>query len=250
MVLVGAPLLERIPLSEFQRLIIRLFSVVGVFLQVLIFSRFVDRDTLSSFGFNSRISRKEFYYSTLGVGIIIIVGFSLLLVSGHVEVQSVSFQLYPFLQSILFFLLVAFGEELAFRGYLLKNLLQSTNEATALLISAVMFAFVHLMNPNIGWIGFFHLILSGLLLGIAWLYRRNIWLPVSIHFFWNFIQTQLGFDVSGNPNYSVVVTKLPYSSVWNGGEFGFEGSVLCVVMELVAVYWFWLLYRKKVWDLA
>ncbi|PTN10441.1 hypothetical protein C8N47_10189 [Mangrovibacterium marinum] len=245
MLLVDAPFDMKVPLSENQRLIIRIFSVCGLLLQMVVFSRFIDQEPFRVFGFNSRFSKSEFFYAMVAVLMIFTVGFSSLYVTGQLTIGGINWRNDSILQSVLFFLLVAFEEELLFRGYLLKNLLQSTTEPVALVVSSITFALLHLMNPNIDWIGFVNLVLAGLFLGIAWLYRRNLWLPVTIHFFWNFIQTHLGFEVSGNPNYSILVTAVPSQSIWNGGKFGFEGSIICVVLQLLTVVLFWMLYRKR-----
>ncbi len=58
----------------------------------------------------------------------------------------------------------------------------------AIAISAAAFGYIHFRNPGATAITMFGNGLGGLMYGIAFLGGRNIWLPVGLHFGWNFFQ--------------------------------------------------------------
>ncbi|WP_049134479.1 CPBP family intramembrane glutamic endopeptidase, partial [Bacteroides fragilis] len=149
------------------------------------------------------------------------------------------------LLSGLFFAMVAIVEETMMRGYVLGRLLRTRlNKFISLLISSLLFALLHLMNPNVAFLPMLNLVLGGLLLGASYLYTRNLWFPVSLHFFWNWIQGPvLGYEVSGNRFCETLFSlRLPANNLINGGVFGFEGSLVCTVLAtlftLFIIWWF------------
>ena len=88
------------------------------------------------------------------------------------------------LLSGLFFAMVAIVEETMMRGYVLGRLLRTRlNKFISFLISSLLFALLHLMNPNVAFLPMLNLVLGGLLLGASYLYTRNLWFPISLHFF-------------------------------------------------------------------
>ena len=149
------------------------------------------------------------------------------------------------LLSGLFFAMVAIVEETMMRGYVLGRLLRTRlNKFISLLISSLLFALLHLMNPNVAFLPMLNLVLGGLLLGASYLYTRNLWFPISLHFFWNWIQGPvLGYEVSGNRFCETLFSlRLPANNLINGGAFGFEGSLVCTVLAtlftLFIIWWF------------
>lgn len=78
----------------------------------------------------------------------------------------------------------------------------------AILIIAAVFGYVHIRNPGATPITAFGNALGGLMYGIAFLGGRNIWLPIGMHFSWNFVQgSVLGFHVSGRVPESLITQE-------------------------------------------
>jgi len=144
------------------------------------------------------------------------------------------------------FVLVALAEELLLRGYVLNNLMKSMNRLIALAVSAVMFSLIHVFNSNFSWIGFWNLLLAGILLGLPYIYTKSLWFPIALHFSWNFFQGIIfGFNVSGHVTYSLFTQSRTADTIWNGGKFGFEGSVLSLVFQIIAILALWWYYSKR-----
>lgn len=156
-----------------------------------------------------------------------------------VAVNPVSFIIIP--------LTVAFTaailEEILIRGILFRVLEEKLGSYIALAISAIIFGALHLSNPGATLVSALCVsIEAGILLGAAFIYSRNLWFPIAIHFAWNFMQSGIfGAITSGNEKAeSLLVTKIE-GSVWiTGGEFGPEGSfqaiIFCSIASVLLVF--------------
>lgn len=122
----------------------------------------------------------------------------------------------------------------------------SFNKYIALLISSLIFSLLHAANPHFNLIGMLGLFIAGLFFGLSYIYTKNLWFPIALHFSWNFFQgTIFGFNVSGKDTYSVLVTNETISSLWNGSSFGFEGSLLSVLFQILAIGVLYLILKKR-----
>ena len=131
-----------------------------------------------------------------------------------------------------------FGEELLFRGYGFQILLAAAGPWATILPVGVLFALLHGNNPNATWFGLANTAGFGILLGYAYLRSRDLWLPVGLHFGWNFTLPLFGVNLSGLrmkvTGYEMAWTAGP---VWSGGAYGPEASVLTTgVIVLLALY--------------
>ena len=208
--------------------------------------QFIDRNSFKSLGF----AWKE-YSNEAGIGLftgIAILGIaSLLLIAlGYVSMNVGAFAVEDFLLETVFLVFVAFVEELMFRGYLLNNLLQSTNKWIALVISAIVFAIFHISNPDISVLPVINIFVAGLLLGLNYIYTKNLWFGILLHFAWNYFQGPVfGYEVSGFKMSTVIQQTVSGPDLWTGGEFGFEGSLLCTVLQIITILFFYLMFKKR-----
>ncbi len=212
---------------------------------VAIFVKSSDNITSNYIGLAFKGRLKDLFIGTAVGGSIITVGFGILILLNEISIERVNVEPTELFLSLGLFIAVAFSEELIFRGYILSKLLTNFGVKSSLIISSVIFAILHLSNDNITILAFFDLIIAGILLGAFYLYTRNLWMVIGLHFGWNFIQTHLGFNVSGLDSYSVVEIRIMQSNTLNGGNFGFEGSYLSTIAQLVTLCILFYLYNKK-----
>ncbi len=233
-------------LTPFQQTVSELFGLAAAFFVVWIFREKVDRKSFLSIGFQMKNFIKDVSLGLiLGIAIMVL-GFGVLLVFGEIHVEAVQFDLDRLLLGLLLFVCVALEEELLVRGYILNNFMDSWSKYLALAVSSLLFAMLHLANPNLTFLSFFNILLAGLLLGLSYIFTRNIWFPVALHFSWNFFQgTILGFQVSGNETWSLVKQTRLTDTLLNGGSFGFEGSLLAVIFQVVALALVFFFFRKR-----
>ena len=130
------------------------------------------------------------------------------------------------------FLLVAVGEEIIFRGVLFKWIDERFGFWWAIGVSGLLFGLVHWMNPGgTLWASIAIAIEAGVLLGAAYKWSGTLWLPIGIHWAWNFTQGNIfGFAVSGNGAGESLIQATVEGPAWlTGGAFGAEASVITVI---------------------
>jgi hypothetical protein len=219
-----------------------LSSVVSVFL----FRKFFDRKSFASLGFSTKGHGHEMISGFFLAPALIGMGLIFLYITNHLEWDYNGFNPQTFFIDGGTLLILAFSEELLFRGYVLNNLMESFNKWAALIISAVLFALFHLGNPGISTIPFVSIFLAGILFGINYVYTKNLWFPILLHFGWNLFQGPLyGFKVSGVHFSSLLQTDLKGDISITGGDFGFEGSFVAAALLLITVLGFYLFNEKK-----
>ena len=187
-----------------------------------------------------------------GIGVAVALygaGFLLLLLAGGISVTSVNSCFSSLLQTWIFFFFVALFEETACRGFLLGRMMDAgVNKFVALFLSSAVFSSLHLFNPNFAAVPFFNLLLAGVLLGSAYIYTRNLWFAIMLHWFWNWLQGPvLGFEVSGNRiGESLLTLQTPDMPLLNGGPFGFEGSLVCTALMVACTFLVIRYYERQV----
>ena len=223
-------------LTSQQHLAISIFNLIGTFLVVWLFTKFVDKDKFINLGFKIKSRFKEICYGILIGAIIMLLGYGLLILANEITFDKIIVNYKEIIMSITFFGIVAIVEETLIRGYVLKNLMISFNKYVALIVSSLLFASMHLANPNMSLFNFFSLFLAGIFLGISYIFTKNLWFPIALHFSWNLSQTFLGFNVSGQDIYSIVEFEITNNNNYiNGGNFGFEGSIFSTIFQIICI---------------
>ena len=119
-------------------------------------------------------------------------------------------------------------EELLFRGYPFQRLVEGTGSVVAILLSASLFGLLHAPNPHSTHLSIVNTMLAGVLLSLAYLKTRALWLPIGFHFSWNWTMALAGFPVSGLEVFEMPWRVVPSAErVWlHGGEYGPEGGLI------------------------
>lgn len=150
------------------------------------------------------------------------------------QTQPVSQVVQASLLMLLAYVLTGWGEELLFRGYIMQNLISGLNEYWGVVLSAILFALVHLANPHPSLDAVIGLILSGIFFAFAYLRTRLLWLPIGIHIGWNFFEgTVFGFPVSGTNSFMLLRQSVSGPAVITGGPFGPEAGLVLLLALLI-----------------
>tara|TARA_B100001094_G_scaffold333114_1_gene408704 strand:+ start:1615 stop:2484 length:870 start_codon:yes stop_codon:yes gene_type:complete len=215
---------------------LKVIEFLSVMLCVWLFIRFIDRKPLKSIGLILKGYEKDLKLGlALGAGLIAI-GFLILFILGYLSVDGFSFPVGTLILYFLLFVVVSFHEEIMMRGYVLNNLMQSMNRYAALSISSVIFMSIHLLNPNVNFLSVVNLFLAGIVLGIYYIHKPNLWLPIGMHLTWNFFQGPIfGFEVSGIETKSIINQSVRGNEIITGGAFGFEGSILATILIITII---------------
>jgi membrane protease YdiL (CAAX protease family) len=130
----------------------------------------------------------------------------------------------------------AVGEEIVFRGVIFRLLEEAFGTAVALVVSAIVFGLLHLVNSGATITGVVAVALeAGVLLGLAYALARSLWLPIGIHLGWNFTEGGIfGSAVSGGASAGVFPMAPNGPTLLTGGTFGLEASIISVAVCLTA----------------
>lgn len=142
------------------------------------------------------------------------------------------------------FVFAAAAEEMLFRGYPLQTLTRANLAWLGVLLTSVPFAAVHLNNPNaVPGFTFLNTALAGVWLAVAYLRTRSLWLPLALHWSWNWAQASLlGLPVSGIERIAPapLLRALNVGPDWlTGGAYGIEGGAACTVALLISTLVIW-----------
>ncbi|MHC3471066.1 CPBP family intramembrane glutamic endopeptidase [Streptomyces sp. 7R007] len=128
----------------------------------------------------------------------------------------------------------AVTEELMFRGFALQALEQLWGSRAAIVITGLFFGVAHLGAPGAGvWSALAIAVEAGVMLGAAFLWRRNIWFVAGLHFAWNTAEQLLGIPVSGHTPEGLFTVDAHGSAMLNGGTFGLEASMVPVLIGVL-----------------
>jgi len=221
-----------------------LVAAIAGTLAVIIARRYFDKKTLLSFGLKlDGLAIKDWLYGFLLSFLMAGSVFLLLLWLGLLEFESVNPDILTLkflwnflLMFVAFCILTAWWEELVFRGYLLQNMINGMGKNWAVIISCILYGAVHATNPNASIISSSIIVLFGFMRLYGYLRTSQLWLSMGMHAGWNFFQGPVfGFGTSGYETESVLIHKLNGSDWLTGGKFGPEGSVITILIVLIAI---------------
>ena len=231
---------------DLNTMIILEYSMIFFMVILLwLFMKFIDKQPFIQIGLQTKGRLKEFNYGIFLGFIIMGAAFLFLFSINEIVFVDFSFNIIKVLLSIILFTGVSVFEEVVFRGYMLKNLLESFNPYLALFISSIFFSLIHGSNPNVTTLGLCNIFLAGFFLGASYVFTKNLWFPIALHFSWNFFQSMFGFKVSGLDSYSIIEFTIPENNMLNGGEFGFESSYLSIIILILGIFIIWNYFKNN-----
>ena len=132
----------------------------------------------------------------------------------------------------------ALAEELAMRGYLLTTLVDGVGAPFAVAITSVLFAVLHLLNPDPTFLSAGMVALAGLFLAVVRLTTGSLWAAWVAHLAWNLVQAVvLHAPVSGLPLATPGYRLVDHGPTWaTGGPWGPEGGLAAAAGMLVATF--------------
>jgi hypothetical protein len=142
---------------------------------------------------------------------------------------------------------VAIFEEILLRGIIFRIMEEKLGSYSSLIISGVIFGAAHLLNPGSTLISSLCIGLVGIIFGASYIYSRSLWLPIAIHFSWNFVQSGIfGAVTSGNEKTnSLFTTAISGPELITGGAFGPEGTIQATLLWLIVSVLFMIVITKQ-----
>ena len=180
-------------------------------------------------------------FATLAVAVVIaIIGRGLRFSINHVESALI---VRSMIGSGVILVIAAFAEEAMFRGYALQTLTRARLAWLGVALTLALFGVAHLTNPNV--VPGFTLIntsIAGLWFAVAYLRTRSLWLPLGLHWSWNWaLGWFFGLPVSGLDLASHPLLKASDTGpLWlTGGSYGIEGGIAATIALLLCTLFVW-----------
>lgn len=142
----------------------------------------------------------------------------------------------------------AVTEELLFRGLLFRLVEERLGTWLSLLLTGVLFGLVHLANPDAGlWGATAVTIEAGFMLAACYAATRTLWVPIGLHFGWNFAAAGIfSVVVSGNgESQGLLDASTSGPMLLSGGDFGPEASLYTVLAGLALTVVFLALAHRR-----
>jgi membrane protease YdiL (CAAX protease family) len=139
-------------------------------------------------------------------------------------------------------------EELIFRGIIFRITEGRFGTWIALVFTSLLFGLSHLFNAHATlWGAIAIAIEAGGMLGAAYAATRRLWLPIGLHFAWNFAEGGIfGTEVSGSDTpQGLLHSTMSGPTLLTGGEFGPEASIYTVLAGAIATIVFMWLARRR-----
>jgi membrane protease YdiL (CAAX protease family) len=228
-------------LGEFIESLIMIVIMISIYFLLI---RKIERRSVHEFSTNSCLT--EMMAGTLIGGTLIGAVILILSVFGFYTIQSFN-PAKNLLDGLIIFGAGAIFEEIIFRLVIFKLLEEYFGSWISMLISALLFGVAHMFNENATlWSAITIAIEAGILLSMAFIFTRRIWMIFGIHFTWNFMQaTVFGLPASGL-EFPGIINAAITGPVWlSGGDFGVEASLITVILGLVLSYF---LFKKAYLD--
>lgn len=133
-------------------------------------------------------------------------------------------------------------EELWFRGYIMKMIENNIGKKLSIIITAVIFSLLHIINIESSYNTFdiLLLIISGIIVGIMFasiVYKSgSIWTAVIVHIFWNSIIggiMHVGINQSETAIYTYILDN--DLNIITGGNIGIEVSLPAMIGYLIII---------------
>jgi membrane protease YdiL (CAAX protease family) len=216
------------------------FAAAGVANAIVL--RIYERGQLADIGLGwTRASRRNLALGILGgcgAGIIVLAG-PILFRAADLEPAPDSHFRWPSLLLVSIVLLFgSVGEEMLFRGYGFQVLVKAIGPFATILPMGVLFGLAHSQNLHFTWLALLNTVLWGVVLGYAFIISGDLWLPVGLHFGWNWVLPLLGANLSGfTMGVTGYVLQWKIGEPWSGGEYGPEGGWL-TTMVVVALFFY------------
>jgi membrane protease YdiL (CAAX protease family) len=143
---------------------------------------------------------------------------------------------------------VAVAEEVLFRGVVFRLVEGRFGTVIALVVSALLFGLIHLVNPGATlWGALAVAIEAGLMLGAAFAATGSLWVPIGVHLAWNVMTVAVfGTTGSGTETQGALLRSGSPGEVWlTGGSFGPEASVVAIVVCTIATAGFLAVAKRR-----
>lgn len=147
-----------------------------------------------------------------------------------------------------FALTAGFIAEIIMIGIVFRLLEKQTGTVIALSIFILLFAVLHIKTKGATFVSVSATAMqAGFMLPAAYVFSRSLWLPIFLHFGWDFAEPGIfgGINPSSSLTHGLLASKIAGNSLLTGGETGPQGSLTSLLLCLLLGFIFLVLARQK-----
>lgn len=212
--------------------------VAAVLGSIAIAARWLDKRPLRDYG----LAADREWWNNLALGFamgafVMTLVFAAEYAAGWIEITGTSVVPLALAYSVVKALCVGTYEELVSRGYQLRNLIDASNVAVAVVISSAIFALLHAFTDNASVMSTIGLFVNGILFAAAVLATGRLSTAIGLHIAWNLFEgTLFGFPVSGDKEgASLLAIRQLGPDLATGGAYGPEAGLVGIAASLVGI---------------
>jgi uncharacterized protein len=223
-------------------------SVVSILIVAWVMLRFIDRRPFVSLGFARRHSfRDSLVGLAIGLGMMSTCVAALYFCGWAKPEATATFSGSVLGIAAISMIANTFTQEIMVRGYVQQTIQGKFGALRGVIISAACFLVLHLGAIQGAFLPAISLFAAGILLGTAYAVSGNLWLPIALHFGWNFLQGPvLGEPVSGQSlDAGWRLFDLAGPPLMTGGKFGIEGGLVAIIVTILGTPLVLLIYRNR-----
>ena len=220
------------------RIYFELITMLTILCSAWIMVSFIDKRPFTELGFmRDNLVRDVLFGLSIGSAwLLLSIAVSLIFKSAELETSG-SIVLPALFISGTAMLLNTVTQEVLTRSYIFQTIQSQTNAVWAVILTSILFVSLHAGALHGSWLPVVNIFFAGILFGTAYYITKNLWLPISIHFIWNFLLGPVfGLAVSGQNlanNWKLFTLKGP--SFLTGGRFGLEGSLIVTIITILFI---------------
>ncbi len=145
----------------------------------------------------------------------------------------------------------ALAEEIAFRGYAFQKLVASTGPFAATVLAGIFFGVLRMAVPGTTPAAMWVSGVAAILLSVAYLRTRALWLCWGLHFAWlASIAVIFGQPLAGSRSASSVIQTYADGPTWlTGSEYGPEASLITLAVLWIGLYFLFRITRDIAWKI-
>lgn len=147
-----------------------------------------------------------------------------------------------------FALTAGFVAEIIMIGIVFRLLEKQTGTVIALFIFVLLFAVLHVNIKGATFVSVGATAMqAGFMLPAAYVFSRSLWLPIFLHFGWDFAEPGIfgGINPSSSLTQGLLTSKIAGNSLLTGGETGPQDSLTSLLLCLLLGIIFLVLARQK-----
>lgn len=233
--------------------LITYYGYIIISVVALLYWKLIEKKPLSEMGLTKRFGN-YFIGAVIGVILLAVSVFAIVL-TGNIEYHGIFEKVNILMIFLLFggFIVQGATEEILCRGIVLHVLKEKTPLWLAIAVSTILFIMPHWSSlfdgdTVYGVIGVANLVLISIIFSLLTVRFHSIWAACGLHSFWNAIlYSVLGLNLSGKDETVTAIFNMQSvgESIWNGGAYGIEASVITTVVLAFAAVWIWYRNRKR-----